>query len=76
MEYLQEGDLTKYIGKSLPQETVKTISVQILEGLKIMHEEGMAHRDVKPSVSSLPPNKLSYVPSRNADECIEYFCSF
>jgi len=50
MEYLQEGDLTKYIGKPLPQETVKTISMQILEGLKIMHEEGMAHRDVKPSV--------------------------
>jgi len=50
MEYPQDGDLTKYIGEPLPQETVKTISVQILEGVKIMHEEGMAHRDVKPSV--------------------------
>jgi len=50
MEYLQGGDLTKHIGKPLPQETVKTISKQILEGLKIMHQEGMAHRDVKPAV--------------------------
>jgi len=54
MEYLQEGDLTKYIGKPLPQETVKTISMQILEGLKVMHQEGITHRDIKPTVLSLP----------------------
>ena len=56
MEYLKEGDLTKHIGIPLPQETVQDISRQILEGLKLMHQEGIAHRDIKPAVLSLPPN--------------------
>ena len=50
MEYLPEGDLTKHIGSPLPQATVQTISKQILEGLKVMHERGIAHRDLKPAV--------------------------
>jgi len=56
MEYLSEGDLTKYIGSPLPQETVQTISKQILEGLKVMHQKGIAHRDLKPAVWFLSPN--------------------
>ncbi|KAG0640820.1 kinase-like domain-containing protein [Tuber brumale] len=48
MEYLEGGDLTKYIGKPLPQDTVRNISKQILEGLEVMHQEGMAHRNLKP----------------------------
>jgi len=54
MEYPQDGDLTKYIGKPLPQETVKTISMQLLEGLKVMHQEGITHRDIRPTVLPLP----------------------
>jgi len=50
MEYLPEGDLTKNIGLPLQQETVQTISKQILEGLKVMHQKGIAHRDLKPGV--------------------------
>jgi len=50
MEYLPEGDLTKHLGWPLQQETVQTISKQILEGLKVMHQKGMAHRDLKPTV--------------------------
>ena len=34
MEYLEEGDLTKYIHTQLPQETVQIISKRILEALK------------------------------------------
>jgi len=50
MEYLPEGDLTKHAGSPLQQETVQTISKQILEGLKVMHQKGIAHRDLKPAV--------------------------
>ena len=50
MEYLPEGDLTKHIRLPLQQEIVQTISKQILEGLKVMHERGIAHRDLKPAV--------------------------
>jgi len=49
MEYLEEGDLTKHIGKPLPQDTVRNISIQILEGLEVMHQQGIAHRDLKPA---------------------------
>ncbi|CUS12980.1 unnamed protein product, partial [Tuber aestivum] len=49
MEYLEEGDLTKHIGTPLPQETVQNISKQILEGLNVMHQQGIAHRDLKPA---------------------------
>ncbi|PWW73103.1 kinase-like protein [Tuber magnatum] len=34
MEYLEKGDLTKHIGVPLPQETVRDIWKQILEGLE------------------------------------------
>ena len=50
MEYLEEGDLTKHIGTPLPQETVRNISKQILEGLEVIHRHGIAHRDLKPVV--------------------------
>jgi len=50
MEYLEEGDLSKHIGTPLPRGTVQNISKQILEGLKVMHQQGIAHRDIKPTV--------------------------
>ena len=50
MEYLKEGDLTKHIGTPLPQETVQNMLKQILGGLEVMHQQGMAHRDLKPAV--------------------------
>ena len=53
MEYFPESDLTKHISTPLSQGTVQNISRQILEGLKVMHQEGITHRDVKPEVFSL-----------------------
>ena len=50
MEYVEGGDLTQHTGTPRPQETVQNISKQILEGLKVMHQQGIAHRDLKPGV--------------------------
>jgi serine/threonine protein kinase len=60
MEFMPLGDLEQNIqqiekssthtGPSLPEEEAQEITRQILEGLKIMHAEGFAHRDLKPQV--------------------------
>ncbi|KAK4495510.1 hypothetical protein PRZ48_013842 [Zasmidium cellare] len=49
MEYIQHRDLQQYLNAPLPQEEAKHITYQILEGLDFMHENGFAHRDLKPA---------------------------
>jgi serine/threonine protein kinase len=62
MEYIRGGDLEACLlnleslitnGSAIPEEDIKEITSQILEGLKIMHTEGFAHRDLKPKVIHL-----------------------
>jgi serine/threonine protein kinase len=58
MEYMPLGDLEQNVreiekslthsGPPLSEEEIQEICRQILEGLKIMHAEGFAHRDLKP----------------------------
>jgi serine/threonine protein kinase len=59
MEYMRGGDLEANFldleslmehGLAIPEEDIKEITSQILEGLKIMHAEGFAHCDLKPKV--------------------------
>lgn len=54
MEYLEHGDMQKYMRDSapLPESEVREITHQLLEGLRFMHGKGFAHRDLKLSVSS------------------------
>ncbi|KAF2806858.1 kinase-like protein [Mytilinidion resinicola] len=50
MEYFPNGDLQSYLSSPLPEKEVQQITFQILEALSFMHENGFAHRDLKPSV--------------------------
>jgi serine/threonine protein kinase len=52
MEYLEIGDLFTYLRENppLPENEAKHIAYQILDGLNMMHQNGFAHRDLKPNV--------------------------
>ncbi|KAF7544868.1 hypothetical protein G7Z17_g9615 [Cylindrodendrum hubeiense] len=49
MEYLQHGDLQKYLNRPFPEAQVKDIAAQLVEGLGYMHDNGFTHRDLKPA---------------------------
>lgn len=51
LEYFPLGDLQRYITKPLPEEEAQQITYQVLEGVRFMHENEYAHRDLKPAVS-------------------------
>ena len=56
MEYISHGDLHHYLQVERSESEAKAITGQLLEGLLIIHQEGFAHRDLKPEVSPpLPP---------------------
>ncbi|KAF2737982.1 kinase-like protein [Polyplosphaeria fusca] len=60
MEYLAFGDLHHYLADNiaLTEAEIKEIAYQICEGLSLMHENGFAHRDLKPGnilICSQPP---------------------
>jgi serine/threonine protein kinase len=55
MEYLEAGDLFSFFYRKppLPEAEAKEIAYQILEGLDMLHDNGFAHRDLKPHVGML-----------------------
>ncbi len=54
MEYCEHGDLKRYLesAKTLPEDEARDVASQVLCALAMMHQEGFAHRDVKPAVST------------------------
>lgn len=56
MEYIEHGDLSQYITKC-NKTNAREITVQLLEGLTILHGLAICHRDLKPKVP-LPPSLL------------------
>lgn len=50
MEYLRYGDLSNYTSTELLEMEIKEIADNVLRGLKVMHEKGFTHRDIKPQV--------------------------
>jgi len=55
MEYCEHGDLHGYLSSvpPLPEVQAREIIFQTLEGVRFMHENEFAHRDLKPNVCSL-----------------------
>lgn len=51
MEFFPYGDLGRYIADGFTEHETKQLARQLLGGLVIMHENGFAHRDLKPEVS-------------------------
>ncbi len=51
MVYLQLGDLQSHLAAPLEEVEASGITKQLLEGLVFMHDNGFAHRDMKPAVS-------------------------
>ncbi|KAJ4264718.1 hypothetical protein NW764_015803 [Fusarium oxysporum] len=50
MEYIKHGDLQNYLNQPFSEVYAKVIAFQLVEGLGYMHENGFAHRDLKPKV--------------------------
>ena len=52
MEYCELGDLQGYLSRTspLPETQAQEITYQMLEGIRYMHENEFAHRDLKPGV--------------------------
>lgn len=62
------GDLLKQRGGSLSEIEIKDIFIPILDGLKVVHEAGLLHRDIKPDNIYLrskgPPVLLDFGAAR------------
>jgi serine/threonine protein kinase len=54
MDYVPHGSLADNFPLNLgmigSESEIQSISLQILEALRIMHQEGFVHRDLKPQV--------------------------
>ncbi|KAI1060135.1 hypothetical protein LB506_011117 [Fusarium annulatum] len=64
MEYFPEGDLYVYVRDHprLTEEECSHITSQVLSGIAIMHEEGFAHRDIKPQNILIYRSPLDLAP--------------
>lgn len=53
LEYFPLGDLQTYLSSTsrVSDDDAREITRQVLCGLNFMHNEGFAHRDLKPAVS-------------------------
>jgi len=55
MEYIPMGDMSQSFadGYRWNESDTKVVAKQLLNGLAVMHKEGITHRDLKPEVYTL-----------------------
>lgn len=55
MEYLEHGDLQRYLVRQFSEWETCRIASQVIKGLGYMHRYEYIHRDLKPAVSFVCP---------------------
>lgn len=72
MEWMEGGDLGGFMKSEGPRAEleVREIAAQVLEGLTVLHESGIFHRNLKPQIwrlfSAFPVRKLRLTPHRKS----------
>lgn len=59
MEYIEHGHLGTYIAEYQKQLDAKEITTHILEGLVVLHERKICHRDLKPQARPSPTRYMN-----------------
>src|SRR6478736_1128318 len=68
MEFVQEGQLKTFMSNNpLNMDQLKKLLIDILEGLKYLHSEGIIHMDIKPQNILLGRDKQNRLVAKIAD---------